>query len=266
MSYYDEQPQASDPLSNPRVVTAIVLAIAGLIAIVGCVGLYFFIGGRSAGQPTLVVAVTSLPTNTQTFTPIPSETPEPTTTPGPNDISTTLASPTTEGFGGGGGPRYATLSEIRGLVEYKNDTVGDWKAATSEVSVPAGTSIRTSESSSVKLTLNEGTVIRASSQTQFTLRQLTGDDADPTTTLTLDFGKIWNVVANTPGTTNFEVITPYGKASVRGGAFMSTEHNSTEELDIITCLESVKGCSYSVDGVGVQGLSTGQMLIYKQGD
>lgn len=270
-SYYDEQPQASDPLGNPRVVTAIVLGIAGLVAIIGCVGLYFFIGrGSASAQPTVVVTAETLPTNTPTLTPIPSD--------------TTAPSPTLEGTGGGGGEeetptpdltltlasaspiRYANLSEIRGLVEYKNDTVGDWKAATGDISIPAGTMIRTSENSTVKITLTEGTVIRVGSQTQFTLSQMSGSSADPTTTLNLDFGKLWNVVANTPGATNYEVVTTLGKASVRGGSFMSTEHNTgDDELDITTCLESKKGCSYAVDGVGVQTLATGEMLIYRKG-
>jgi len=268
-SYYDEPNDSSGPLSNPRTVTIIVLAVAALVGIIGCVALYFFANGNrgaGTGQATQVVAVTSLPSLTPTLTAIPTETPAPS------------ATVTEEGSGGGGddtatpdisgtlanigGSRVATLDELRGLIQIRTTPDGTFQTVLSNVAIAPGTTVLTSENSSTKLTTTEGTIIRVGSQTQVTLSDLSGTNSNPVTTLALDFGKVWTIVGGPLGTGKFEVITPIGKAAVLG-SWMGVEHNSTEQIDIITCLEGK--CRYSNEH-GVQEMETGQQLIVKAGD
>ncbi len=264
-SYYDEPTDSTNPLSNPRTVTIIVLAIAALVGIVGCVALYFFVNGNrggAAGQATQVVAVTSLPSLTPSLTPIPTDTPAPTAT-------------VEEGTGGGGeatpdmtgtfaslpANRTAALDELRGLVQIRTDPNGSFQTVLSNVAIAQGTTVLTSENSSAKLTTTEGSIIRVSSQTQVTLTELSGSPTNPVTRLSLDFGKVWTIVGSPLGTGRFEVVTPMGTASVLG-SWMSVEHNSTEGIDIITCLEGK--CRYSNDE-GVQEMVGGQQLVVKSG-
>lgn len=268
-SYYDEPNDTSSPLNNPRTVTIIVLAVAALVGIVGCVALYFFVNGNrgaGAGQATQVVAVTSLPSLTPSLTPIPTETPAP-------SVTATL-----EGNGGGGeetatpdisgtlanigGSRVATMDELRGLIQIRTTPDGSFQTVVSNVSIAPGTTVLTSENSTTKLTTTEGSIIRVSSQTQVTLAELSGTNANPTTKLTLDFGKVWTIVGGPLGTGSFQVITPIGTASVLG-SWMGVEHNSTEQIDIITCLEGK--CRYA-NNEGVQEMETGQQLVVKAGE
>jgi Calx-beta domain len=267
-SYYDEPNDSSSPLGNPRTVTIIVLVVAALVGIVGCVALYFFANGNrgtGAGQATQVVAVTSLPSSTASLTPIPTETPAPSATVtedgagggGDNtatpDISGTLANI--------GGSRVATMDELRGLIQIRVTPDGTFQTVLSNVTIAPGTTVLSSENSSTKLTTTEGSIIRVSSQTQMTLTDLSGTKTNPVTTLSLDFGKVWTIVGGPLGTGKFEVVTPIGKAAILG-SWMGVEHNSTEQIDIITCLEGK--CRYSNDQ-GVQEMVTGQQLIVKAG-
>ncbi len=257
-TYYDEPTSTpTDPLSNPRVVTAIIIGVLAFLGIIGCVALFLFAGAGSTGQPTQAVIVfTPLPSPTATLTPVPSDTPSP--------------SPTVEeGLGGGGEPPTATpvvrsiiLRDPRGLVQYKNATVGDWTKVTGDTDIPEETFILTSENSGGKLEMSEGGIARVSSQTQFEVTQLDGTTASPETTVTLDFGKVWSVIPPL-GTGSYQVATPLGNASVLDHAFMSVEYNSNEEMLIITCLDGK--CRYSGEA-GIQDLTTGQQLVIRKGE
>ncbi|MEK7278152.1 MAG: FecR domain-containing protein, partial [Chloroflexota bacterium] len=246
---YDGTP--ADGPENPGLLTITMIVVAGLVLIVGCAGIYFFVGrGRPAAtQGTTVIEVTKIPSLTPSLTAIPTETP-------------TLE----EGSGGGGldtdtpapiaAIRYATLGEIKGTVQIKNLALVDWTTVTTELSIPAGTMILTSEDSSVKVTLTEGTIVRVGSQTQVALTDLSGNTLDPVTKLTLSFGKVWSIVGNSLGAGKYEIDTPLGTASVLD-SWMSTEHNTTVPLDIITCLYG--HCRYK-NGFGVQDLFDDQQL------
>ncbi len=258
MSYTDEI-QTPEEAQRQRQIMIIAIVIAALVLIGGCIGLYLLVGNRPAPvQGQTVVAITSLPSLTPSLTPIPSDTPDATLqegTGGGGDESTETPTPTdTE-------PpaiRTAILSEIRGSVMIKTLANADWVTVTSDLSIPEGTTILTSEASSVKLTMTEGTIIRVSSQTQIQLAEMHGTTLDPITRVKIDFGKMWTIVGDgSLGLGKFEVETPLGIASVVG-TFMGVEHNSTQLLDIITCLEGK--CRYS-NKFGVLDLATLQQLI-----
>ncbi len=263
MSY--EEPESNNLMSNPRLLTAIIVGVIGLVSIVGCVAIFFIFGSRSQPptQGTKVIQVTKIPTSTATLTPVVSATKQPTLdpnkaagggggeTPTPDLTATFINRPQT---------RAATISEIKGSVQIKSPIGGDFTTVTSNITIPAGTIILTSEDSSAKITLTEGSIIRISSQTQVKIDQLGGTTQNPVTKLKLDFGKVWSIVGGSLGTGSFEVETPLGVASVVG-SFMGTESNPTEGLDIITCLEGL--CKY-FNTKGVQTLTTLQQLIVKK--
>lgn len=264
MSYTDEQ-ENTDALSNPSVITAVMLAIAGLVLIIGCGGIYFFVSQNSSRnvQGTTVIQISSAPSLTPSLTAIPTE---------------TLAPTLEEGSGGGGvgdtptpdltatvasipAIRYATISEIKGTVQIKTLVNPNFTIVTSDLSIPAGTTILTGDNSTAKISMTEGSVVRISSQTQVTLTTLGGTTVDPVTELTLDFGKVWTIVSSSLGTGKFEVDTPLGTASVIG-SYMSTEHNTTAVLDVVTCLEG--HCRYS-NNQGVQNMTDLQQITIGSG-
>jgi hypothetical protein len=224
---------------DPRVVVGIGVAALGLVTIVGLLVLVSLARNRPAQtQGTMVVVVTSNPTPeasltsaaTATLTPIANVTAGPSPT---IDLTGTVTNLPL--------PRFASLSEIKGTVQIRADANSDWKRINETLSIAPGTSILTGENSSVKITLSEGTVVRLSSQTQFTLTEMSGTSSNPVTIVGLDFGKLWAIVASL-GQGKFEVRLPIGVAAVRG-SFMSAEHNSTDKIEIVTCLEG--RCTYS---------------------
>ncbi|MEK7325115.1 MAG: FecR domain-containing protein, partial [Chloroflexota bacterium] len=262
MSYTDDA-QTPEETSRQRQTIIIIIAIAALVLIAGCVGLYFFVGNNPAAtQGTSVVQIpTSLPSPTPSLTPIP---------------SATLEATPEDGTGGGGegetetptatntdvpAIRTATLSEIRGTVQIKTAASSDWVTVLGDQAILEGTTILVSEASSVKLTMTEGTIVRISPQTQIKLTEMHGTTLDPITKINIDFGKVWTIVGGGDlGFGKFEVETPLGVASVVG-TFMGVEHNSSSQplpLDIITCLEGQ--CRYS-NTFGVLNMGTLQQLF-----
>ncbi|MEK7787883.1 MAG: hypothetical protein AAB658_20965, partial [Chloroflexota bacterium] len=215
MSYTDDA-QTPEETSRQRQTIVIIIAIAALVLIAGCVGLYFFVGNNPAvTQGTSVVQIpTSLPSPTPSLTPIPSATLEATPEDGPG--------------GGGEGEtetptatntdvpaiRTATLSEIRGTVQIKTAASSDWVTVLSEQAIVEGPTILVSEASSVKLTMTEGTIVRVSPQTQIKLTEMHGTTLDPITKINIDFGKVWTIAdGGALGFGKFEVETPLGVAS-----------------------------------------------------
>ena len=189
MSYTDDA-QTPEETSRQRQTIIIIIAIAALVLIAGCVGLYFFVGNNPAAtQGTSVVQIpTSLPSPTPSLTPIP---------------SATLEATPEDGTGGGGegetetptatntdvpAIRTATLSEIRGTVQIKTAASSDWVTVLGDQAILEGTTILVSEASSVKLTMTEGTIVRISPQTQIKLPEMHGTTLDPITKINIDFG------------------------------------------------------------------------------
>ncbi len=255
---YSDDAQTPEGGDNPGLLTITMVVVAGLVLIVGCLGIYFFVGrGRPTNaQGITVIEITKIPSATPSLTPIPTLTPVATaqegtgggeTVPTPDLAATAQAAPAS---------RSVTLSEIRGSVLIKNDIVTDWTMVTTEVSIPQGTTILTNENSTVKIGFIEGTVLRLGPQTQVTLTDMSGTTVDPVTKFKLDFGRAWAVVGDAMGLGRFQIVTPMGAASVVG-TFMGVEHNSNGPLDIITCLEG--HCRYA-NASGVQDFFTDQQL------
>ena len=225
---------------DPRVVVGIGVAALGLVTIVGFMVLFSLARNRPQQlQGTMVVIVTSNPT------PEPSLTGAATAslTPIPNFSGTAGLSPALDLTGtvaNLAAVRFATLSEIKGAVQIRNTVAAPWKTVNETLTIVPGTTILTGENSSVKITLSEGSVVRLSSQTQFTLTEMSGTLGNPVTLMGLDFGKLWAIVASL-GQGKFEVQLPIGVAAVRG-SYMSAEHNSTDKIEIVTCLEG--RCTY----------------------
>jgi hypothetical protein len=265
-SYYDEPSDSSGLLSNPRTVTIIIAVITAIVAIVGCAALYFFVNGNRGGaadQGTQVIAFTSQPSLTPSLTPIiiPTETPAPTEETGTGGGGEEPTPDLTATFAALPAGRTANLVELRGKVELKANADSGFETVLGNVAVPEGATLLTSEDSHARLTTTEGSIIRVSSQTQFTLTDLSGTTGNPVTSLSLDFGKVWTIVGGPLGTGKFEVVTPIGTAAIIG-SWMGVEHNSNEQIDIVTCLEGK--CRYS-NSQGVQEMETGEMLIVTAG-
>lgn len=230
--------------SDPRIWIAGIGGVALLITLISVIALVA-ISSRRANEPrttnVAVITVRANPTTTPSLTPIPSQTlpaisPTPTIpTPTPTfDLTLTATNLPPQ--------RFASLSEIRGTVQVKANPAAGWTTVSAPMTVPPGATILTSENSSVKVTFTEGTIVRIGAQTQFTLATMSGDTANPSTLLKLDFGKVWTIVTTALGGGKFEVQMPVGVAAVRG-SYMSAESNSTDNIEIVTCLEGL--CSYN---------------------
>lgn len=206
----------------------------GIVFIVGLIALFFVARNAQNSIPPLPTLAGGF-----TLTPRPiTNTPEnsgteaaPTLTPTVDTAATNAAATITNLPD----VRLATLSEIVGSVRIKNDSMADWLLVDKELSISPGTTVLTDESSSVKISLSEGSVIRLSSQTQFKLVELSGTNRDPFTLSQLDFGKIWTIVSS-PFVGQFKIQLPAGTASV-SGSFLSAEYNTTDKVEIVTCLE-----------------------------
>jgi hypothetical protein len=180
------------------------------------------------GNPTAPQPAASL---TPSLTPILSGT----DTPGPSSTVDLTGTVTNLPF-----LRFGTLSDIKGTVQVRSDPNSPWKTVNETLTIVPGTTVLTGENSTVKITLSQGAIVRLSSQTQFTLTEMNGTASRTETILGLDFGKLWAIVQNL-GEGTFEVQMPAGVAAVRG-TYMSVEHNTTDKIEIVTCLEG--SCSY----------------------
>ena len=225
---------------NPRLLIGAAIAAMGVVLCGGCLAIYLVTARNQppTSQPTAVVVVT-----VTAATPLP-----PTDTPTLEPTSTSA------------NQRYGTLSELEGIVDVKLDPNQAFTPATTGLRIFPGATVRTGENSRIKIALLDGSVIRLSSQTQFTLTELTGNVNGNVSRFKLDFGKIWAIVTSL-GSGNFDVEMPVGVAAVRG-SFMSAEHNTTNRLEIVTCLEGL--CSYE-NANGFQDLTTGQQTESENG-
>ncbi len=230
----------------------------GFVLLIGCLAAYFI------ARPYLTTPIANLPT----FTPNPatptqslisnpsatlraglqSPTPDPSTTRPPDHPTTRLT-------------RSATLTEIVGEVKIRAGAEGAWTPLAGDMVIVPGTTVLTGQNSRVKIMLSEGSIIRLSSQTQFTLLEVSGVETDPVTLMQLDFGKVWAMVFAPLGAGRFEIQLPVGVAAVRG-SFLSAEYNSTTRGIVVTCLEG--SCRY-VNAKGAVDLATGRQAVSVNG-
>lgn len=231
---------------DPRAFVGVAAAAMGIVLVLGFLTFFQFARRQTAPtSPPLFTATLPFVAFTETAGPTSTSAPQSTPPPGagipldtptPDAAATSLAATITNI------PdlRFATLSELAGAVRIKSGTMPDWVMVDKEITILPGTAVLTDENSSVKITFSDGSIVRLSSQTQFTLAEMSGMAGDPLTRIKLEFGKLWAIVGR-PVHGQFIVQMPVGVASVRG-TFMSAEYNSTDRLEVVTCLEGF--CRY----------------------
>lgn len=241
--------EPADGLSrlDPRVMIGVAIGAVVLVVVVGCFAIYSFASRQLAPAP--------LPT-TPTRPPTATLTPIATLSVLPAFTATLALTPTVTPVS-----RSAILTEIKGVVEVRSGPSAPWTQVQGDTDLQQGDTVLTSEASSAKIVFSEGTVVRLSSQTQFTLVEVSGPLLVPVSVFKLDFGKVWTIVAGALGSGKFEVHMPVGVAAVRG-SFMSAESNSTDNVEIVTCLEG--RCRYE-SPAGVQDLGTNQQTEAQNG-
>ena len=146
--------------------------------------------------------------------------------------------------------RTASLCELKGTVQTgESDAAGNVQtrtlAAASEGQlVQPGFQVLTSADSGVRLQLSEGTVVRLSADSQFSLAKFEETGGEPYTRLKLDFGKVWTILNGG----SLEIETAGGVASVRG-SMIALEIKEGERAPSETCLEGT--CTLEAGGVQI---------------
>ncbi|MEY4222405.1 MAG: hypothetical protein RL334_1047, partial [Chloroflexota bacterium] len=147
--------------------------------------------------------------------------------------------------------RTASLCELKGKVQTgESDAAGNVQTrtladATEGQLVQPGFQVLTSADSGVRLQLSEGTVVRLSADSQFSLTKFEDKGpGDPYTLLKLDFGKVWTVLNGG----SLEIETAGGVASVRG-SMIGLEMKAGETTPTETCLEGT--CTLKAGGVEI---------------
>lgn len=110
--------------------------------------------------------------------------------------------------------------------------------------IAVGGTVRTLGRGNARIDLSDGTIIRITPKSMFTLTELNPSTATPITQLKLFFGNVW-VILNGG---NLSVETPVGVASVRG-SYMGVYYNSDIGLLKIGCLETTATCQLTIGGV-----------------
>ncbi|MBI5054282.1 MAG: FecR domain-containing protein [Chloroflexi bacterium] len=116
-----------------------------------------------------------------------------------------------------------------------------------------GGTVRTLDRGNARIDINDGTIIRVSPKTLFTITQL--EPSSPITRLYLTLGKVW--ITLTGG--NMQVETPIGAASVRG-SYLGVYYNADLQQIAVSCLETSGTCSFSYQGV-TYSMTSLQILI-----
>ena len=147
-------------------------------------------------------------------------------------------------------PITATLSEIFGAVFSRPGAEDEFSEAEESSVLAVGSQVKTLEDGRARLDLSNGTIIRLSSLTLFTLESQEARAEGLFTRFKLEAGKVWVILSGG----SVEVDTPSGVASVRG-SYMSVEYDPESGGVFITCLEG--SCTLS-NGGGTVTLIAGQ--------
>ena len=116
-----------------------------------------------------------------------------------------------------------------------------------------GGTVRTQDRGNARIDINDGTIIRVSPKTLFTITQL--EPSSPVTRLFLTLGKVWITLSGG----SMQVETPIGAASVRG-SYLGVYYNADLKQIAVSCLETQQICSFSYLGV-VYSMTSLQILI-----
>ncbi len=163
------------------------------------------------------------------------------------------------------GPR-ATLDEITGAVEARPDPAAAYSPASAGVALLVGGAVKTGEDGRARLDFEDGTVVRVTPRSVFTIQAIETESGGLLKKLKLEAGNLFIILNGGV----LEVDTPSGQASVRG-SYMSVSYNADTGGFDITCLEGT--CTLQTEGgevtlgagetASVEGLSdppeTGEM-------
>ena len=145
----------------------------------------------------------------------------------------------------------AALVEFEGQVEAKSALEDQFSPASLGYVLTAGSQLQTGADSRARVDFEDGTILRISPVTLFTLTKIEDPEEGLIKNLTLTFGKIWIILNG--GEMNVE--TESGVASV-SGSYMSVE--SDGDFLYMTCLEGI--CSWG-EGEEQIVLTAGQTLL-----
>jgi LysM repeat protein len=134
--------------------------------------------------------------------------------------------------------RTATITQIKGTVETRTSSNGNWTRASQDQLFSEGNEIRTGPGATAVIGLTEGSHIYLASNTQFTLTLLNPFLDSQLTTLDLQNGQVW--VLLTGGALDVQTPFPNGIASARN-AYMSVELQPQSRVVNVTCLQGVCG-------------------------
>jgi hypothetical protein len=155
------------------------------------------------------------------------------------------------------GPRTARVAE---LTDLPSDVLTRLTANSAEGQaqigqvLSVGGTVRTMDRGNARIDINDGTIIRVSPKTLFTITQL--EPSSPITRLYLTLGKVW--ITLTGG--NMQVETPIGAASVRG-SYLGVYYNADLQQIAVSCLETSGTCSFSYQGVTYSMTSLQIMIV-----
>lgn len=149
----------------------------------------------------------------------------------------------------------AAFTEMSGKVSVLKASEAEFKAASISTQLEANDQVLTGEDGRARMDLSDGTIIRLSPLSSFTLLQMESTDAGTLTRLKLTIGRLWIILQGGVA----EVETPSGLASVRG-SYLHVWVDPTIEETFVTCLEGV--CSLGNEAGTVQ-LLAGQTASIK---
>ncbi|MBN8657790.1 MAG: FecR domain-containing protein [Anaerolineae bacterium] len=148
--------------------------------------------------------------------------------------------------------REAVVSEFENEVVVRAASEGEFVPAESGFVIQTGGALQTGADGRARVDIKpEGTIVRVAPNSAFTLPQITEENGEPKTTLSLFFGKIF-VLLNGG---SLDVETPSGVASVRGSLLSVSVDPARNRLQAV-CLEG--HCALENENGDSQELEEGQ--------
>lgn len=147
-------------------------------------------------------------------------------------------------------PLTAKLTELSGKVQVLKASEGEFSRASLETEIEVNDQVLTGEDGRVRMDLSDGTIVRLSPLSTFTLKQIENTAQGALTRLELTIGRVWIILKGGV----LEVETPNGLASVRG-SYLHVWVEPNSGITQITCLEGV--CTLGND-LGTINLLAGQ--------
>lgn len=147
--------------------------------------------------------------------------------------------------------RSAVFFEVEDEVQARDSEYADFSPAVEGETLNVGGQAKTLDNGRARIdVMPEGTIVRMSSNSLFTLSELSPEPDDPITRIQLALGELWIILRGG----DIEVETSSGKAAVRG-SMMGVAFDDVIESMLATCLEGF--CELS-NALGITELIGGQ--------